>query len=108
MSGDHNIGGDEWGGRTAVVAEHIRIGRLLAARAAGFTPEILHLRALSGVAMTANLLATKLHRPALPPTWVKRPLLTQRLQEGLTLKRQLTLVSTPAGSTWMIREGKAC
>ena len=49
--------------------------------------------------MTANLLATKLHRPALPPTWVKRPLLTQRLQEGLTL------VSAPAGSTWMIREG---
>ena len=55
--------------------------------------------------MTANLLATKLRRPALPPTWVKRPFLTQRLQEGLILKRQLTLVSAPAGSTWMIREG---
>ena len=55
--------------------------------------------------MTANLLATKLYRPALPPTWMKRPLLTQRLQEGLTLKRQLTRVSAPAGGTWMIREG---
>ncbi|MCB8924469.1 MAG: hypothetical protein H6652_02465 [Ardenticatenaceae bacterium] len=57
------------------------------------------------MAITANLLATKLYRPALPPTWVKRPLLTQRLQEGLTLKRQLTRVSAPAGGTWMIREG---
>ena len=47
--------------------------------------------------LKANLLATKLHRPALPPQWVARPTLTQRLQEGLALNRQLTLVSAPAG-----------
>ena len=47
--------------------------------------------------MKANLLATKLHRPALPTKWVKRPSLTQRLAEGLALNRQLTLVSAPAG-----------
>lgn len=47
--------------------------------------------------MKANLLATKLHRPSLPTKWVERPYLTQRLQEGLVLNRQLTLVSAPAG-----------
>ncbi len=47
--------------------------------------------------MKSNLLATKLYRPALPVQWVKRPYLTQRLQEGLALNRQLTLVSAPAG-----------
>ena len=47
--------------------------------------------------MTANLLATKLHRPALPAKWVERPSLSQRLQEGLALNRQITLVSAPAG-----------
>jgi len=43
------------------------------------------------------LLATKLHRPSLPTNWVKRPYLTQRLQEGLNRNRPLTLVSAPAG-----------
>ncbi|MAT97116.1 MAG: hypothetical protein CL608_08240 [Anaerolineaceae bacterium] len=47
--------------------------------------------------MKSNLLATKLHRPALPVQWVKRPSLTQKLHEGLVLNRQLTLVSAPAG-----------
>ncbi len=47
--------------------------------------------------LKSNLLATKLHRPALPTQWVERPYLTQRLQEGLALNRQLTLVSAPAG-----------
>ncbi len=47
--------------------------------------------------LKSNLLATKLHRPALPIQWVERPYLTQRLQEGLALNRPLTLVSAPAG-----------
>jgi len=47
--------------------------------------------------LKSNLLATKLHRPSLPAKWVERPSLTQRLHEGLTLNRQLTLVSAPAG-----------
>src|SRR5664279_4635857 len=45
----------------------------------------------------ASLLATKLHRPSTPPKLVKRPRLVQRLNEGLTDGRQLTLVSAPAG-----------
>jgi LuxR family maltose regulon positive regulatory protein len=43
------------------------------------------------------LLATKLRRPPLPATWVRRPYLSQRLDEGLVLNRQITLVSAPAG-----------
>jgi len=43
------------------------------------------------------LLATKLHQPAPPPKRVQRPLLIQRLNEGLESGRQITLVSAPAG-----------
>ncbi|MCK4901266.1 MAG: hypothetical protein KAS38_20955, partial [Anaerolineales bacterium] len=45
----------------------------------------------------SNLLATKLHRPALSPKRVARPHIIQRLNEGLESGRQLTLVSAPAG-----------
>jgi hypothetical protein len=41
------------------------------------------------------LLATKLHRPPTPTKHVHRPRLSQRLDEGLALKRQITLVSAP-------------
>jgi len=44
-----------------------------------------------------DLLGTKLHRPSIPARWVQRPHLIQRLNEGLELKRQVTLVSAPAG-----------
>ncbi|MBN2501736.1 MAG: hypothetical protein JXB38_13225 [Anaerolineales bacterium] len=44
-----------------------------------------------------NLLATKLHRPAVPSKWVARPRLLERLNEGLALDRQVTLISAPAG-----------
>jgi len=47
--------------------------------------------------MRTNLLATKLHQPAPPPKRVQRPLLIQRLNEGLESGRQITLVSAPAG-----------
>ncbi len=43
------------------------------------------------------LLATKLHRPALPARQVRRPHLIQHLNEGLASGCQLTLVSAPAG-----------
>jgi LuxR family maltose regulon positive regulatory protein len=44
-----------------------------------------------------TLLATKLHRPSIPPKRVPRPHLTRRLNEGLELGRTITLVSAPAG-----------
>ena len=47
--------------------------------------------------MKPNLLATKLNLPSLPARWVRRPYLSQRLNEGLKLNRQVTLVSAPAG-----------
>jgi LuxR family maltose regulon positive regulatory protein len=47
--------------------------------------------------MVRTLLTTKFYQPALPPRWVRRPRLAQRLDEGLRLRRQLTLVSAPAG-----------
>ena len=47
--------------------------------------------------MNSGLLATKLHRPSAPPRWVQRPHLIQRLNEGLSSGRQITLVSAPAG-----------
>ena len=47
--------------------------------------------------MQSNLLATKLHRPSTPATWIQRPHLVQKLNEGLHLNRQITLVSAPAG-----------
>ncbi len=47
--------------------------------------------------MPSNLLATKLYLPTIPPRWVHRPRLVQRLNEGLAAGRRLTLVSAPAG-----------
>jgi LuxR family maltose regulon positive regulatory protein len=47
--------------------------------------------------VTSSLLATKLHRPSIPPKRVQRPHLIQRLNEGLEFDRQITLVSAPAG-----------
>lgn len=44
-----------------------------------------------------GLLATKLHRPSTPANWVQRPHLIHRLNEGLAINRQVTLVSAPAG-----------
>ena len=44
-----------------------------------------------------NLLATKLNRPPLRPKRVRRPQLTQRLNTGLELGCQITLISAPAG-----------
>ena len=45
----------------------------------------------------SGLIATKLHRPSIPSKRVQRPHLIQRLNEGLELNRQVTLVSAPAG-----------
>jgi LuxR family maltose regulon positive regulatory protein len=47
--------------------------------------------------LNSGLLATKLHRPSVPPKRVQRPHLIQRLDEGLESGRQITLVSAPAG-----------
>lgn len=47
--------------------------------------------------LPSELLATKLHRPALPVQWVPRPHLNERLDQTVTLKRKMTLVSAPAG-----------
>jgi len=47
--------------------------------------------------MNSGLLATKLHRPSIPTKRVQRPHLIQRLNEGLEIGRQMTLVSAPAG-----------
>jgi LuxR family maltose regulon positive regulatory protein len=47
--------------------------------------------------MKSILLATKLYRPPIPPKLVRRPRLVQRLNEGLELGRQITLISAPAG-----------
>jgi LuxR family maltose regulon positive regulatory protein len=47
--------------------------------------------------MIPGLLATKLYRPSLPPKRVRRPHLSQRLDEGLKAGRRITLVSAPAG-----------
>lgn len=43
------------------------------------------------------MLATKLRCPSIPPKRVQRPQLMQRLNEGLELGRQMTLISAPAG-----------
>lgn len=45
----------------------------------------------------ANILATKLHHPALHPNRVQRPHLVRRLNEGLQAGLPLTLVCAPAG-----------
>jgi LuxR family maltose regulon positive regulatory protein len=45
----------------------------------------------------SNLLTTKLHRPSTLSKRVQRPHLNQRLDEGIGVGRQFTLVSAPAG-----------
>lgn len=47
--------------------------------------------------MKSDLLVTKFHKPNLPANRVERPLLIRKLNEGLALGCQLTLVSAPAG-----------
>jgi LuxR family maltose regulon positive regulatory protein len=47
--------------------------------------------------LTSDLLATKLHRPAVSSGRIPRPHLVRRLNEGLTAGRTLTLFSAPAG-----------
>lgn len=44
-----------------------------------------------------DLLTTKLHRPSTPVRSIQRPRLIGRLNEGLELRRLVTLVSAPAG-----------
>jgi LuxR family maltose regulon positive regulatory protein len=51
----------------------------------------------TGGVVRSSLLATKLHRPSISPQRVRRPRLTQRLNDGLASGRQVTLVSAPAG-----------
>lgn len=48
--------------------------------------------------MSETLLTTKLYIPPYPSNIVRRPHLLERLNEGLTLGRKLTLISAPAGS----------
>jgi len=47
--------------------------------------------------VTSDLLATKLHRPSIPPGRIPRPSILRRLQEGLEAGHTLTLFSAPAG-----------
>src|SRR5512133_791503 len=47
--------------------------------------------------MSANLLATKLHRPVPTPRLVQRPHLVQLLNEGIQSGCQLILISAAAG-----------
>lgn len=47
--------------------------------------------------MAIPILATKLYMPPAPPEGVARSRLIQRLNEGLSLGRKLTLISAPAG-----------
>lgn len=48
-------------------------------------------------AIPTSLLATKLYIPVRPARFVSRNHLLQRLQQGLSLGRRLTLISAPAG-----------
>jgi LuxR family maltose regulon positive regulatory protein len=45
----------------------------------------------------SSILETKLHQPACVTRQVSRPQIIQRLNEGLTFNRQVTLISAPAG-----------
>ncbi len=47
--------------------------------------------------MSASILATKLFIPPLRPKIVRRPHLIEQLNEGLSSRRKLTLISAPAG-----------
>ena len=50
-----------------------------------------------GLTMPTQLLTSKLYIPPLRPSLVPRPRLIQVLNEGLQMKKRLTLVSAPAG-----------
>ena len=59
------------------------------------------------------ILATKLYIPSPRPQVVPRPRLVERLNEGLSSRRKLTLISAPAGfgkttllSEWIVRCGQ--
>jgi LuxR family maltose regulon positive regulatory protein len=52
---------------------------------------------LYNLSMTIPVLATKLYTPPPPPFVIARPRLNDRLNEGLTAGRKLTLISAPAG-----------
>ena len=63
--------------------------------------------------MPAPILATKLYVPPLRPEIVPRPRLIERLNEGLSSDRKLTLISAPAGfgkttlvSEWIADSGR--
>jgi LuxR family maltose regulon positive regulatory protein len=45
----------------------------------------------------SDLLATKLRCPSITPKQIQRPKILKKLNEGLELRRQVTLVSAPAG-----------
>jgi LuxR family maltose regulon positive regulatory protein len=47
--------------------------------------------------MSAPILATKLYIPLPRPKIILRPRLVERLNEGLSSGRKLTLISSPAG-----------
>ena len=62
--------------------------------------------------MITQLLATKLYIPKSQLSIVQRPRLIERLNEGLTMGRKLTLISAPAGfgkttlvSEWVVDSG---
>jgi LuxR family transcriptional regulator, maltose regulon positive regulatory protein len=50
-----------------------------------------------GLTMPTQLLTSKLYIPPLRPSLVPRPRLIQVLNEGLQMKKRLTLVPAPAG-----------
>ena len=63
--------------------------------------------------MPASILATKLYIPPLRPKIVRRPRLIDQLNEGLSSRRKLTLISAPAGfskttlvSEWIADSGR--
>jgi LuxR family transcriptional regulator, maltose regulon positive regulatory protein len=63
--------------------------------------------------MASLILATKLYIPSPPPKAIVRPRLIERLNEGLSMGRKLTLISAPAGfgkstvvSEWIAGSGR--
>ncbi len=69
---------------------------------------------LYNLSMAISILATKFYIPPPPPKIVARPRLIDRLNEGLALRRKLTLISAPAGfgkstlvSEWLARCGRS-
>ena len=64
--------------------------------------------------MSTSILATKLYIPPPRPRIVLRPRLIEKLNEGLSASRKLTLISAPAGfgkstlvSEWVSERMKA-